>query len=555
MKTNKFFYILLLTFMLNFMLLPQTIRKAFVNGKVYTVDSNNKWAETIITENNKLLFVGSAEEAKKFITKQTEIIDLKGKLVLPGFIDDHTHFMGGGFYLMGLDLFKAKSIEEFKSILREYLKDKPGKWITGGNWDHERWNVKELPTKEMIDNFSENNPVFIRRYDGHMALANSVALKLAGITKETKSPEGGLIVKDKLTGEPTGILKDNAMDLVSRIIPPKSPEDYAQALQAALKHAASLGVTSVEDITNPEDLIYYQQFEKENKLTVRIYTRLPIDLFDNMVKLGIQYNFGSDKLQIGSLKAYADGSLGSSTAWFFDHYSQDTTTFGLPNDIITDGRFKTWAIDADKHKLQISVHAIGDRANSFVLDTFDEISKTNPKWNRRFRIEHAQHIQPKDFARFRNLNVIASVQPHHLIEDGVWAEKRIGKERTKYTHPYKSFLDSSVTLAFGTDWPVVSLNPLIGIFSAVTRETVDGKNPNGWIPEQKISLEDAIKCYTLNSAYAAFQENVKGSLTEGKLADFIVLDKNLFLISPDEIKNAKVLMTVFDGNIIYNKMK
>ena len=555
MKTNKFFYILLLTFMLNFMLLPQTIRKAFVNGKVYTVDSNNKWAETIITENNKLLFVGSAEEAKKFITKQTEIIDLKGKLVLPGFIDDHTHFMGGGFYLMGLDLFKAKSIEEFKSILREYLKDKPGKWITGGNWDHERWNVKELPTKEMIDNFSENNPVFIRRYDGHMALANSVALKLAGITKETKSPEGGLIVKDKLTGEPTGILKDNAMDLISRIIPPKSSEDYAQALQAALKHAASLGVTSVEDITNPEDLIYYQQFEKENKLTVRIYTRLPIDLFDNMVKLGIQYNFGSDKLQIGSLKAYADGSLGSSTAWFFDHYSQDTTTFGLPNDIITGGRFKTWAIDADKHKLQISVHAIGDRANSFVLDTFDEISKTNPKWNRRFRIEHAQHIQPKDFARFRNLNVIASVQPHHLIEDGVWAEKRIGKERTKYTHPYKSFLDSSVTLAFGTDWPVVSLNPLIGIFSAVTRETVDGKNPNGWIPEQKISLEDAIKCYTLNSAYAAFQENVKGSLTEGKLADFIVLDKNLFLISPDEIKNAKVLMTVFDGNIIYNKMK
>lgn len=534
-------------------LLSQENKKAFINGKIYTVNDKQPLAETVIVQNGKIIFVGSNIEAQKIIDNRTEIVDLKGKLMLPGFIDDHTHFISGGFYLLGLNLRPAKSTEEFKSILKNYIDAHHGKWITGGNWDHEAWEKKDLPTKEMIDSFSPNTPVFIDRFDGHMALANSYALKLAGITKNTKNPDGGTIVVDPQTGEPTGILKDNAMSLIYSIIPDASEEEIYKASLAALDEARKNGVTSVQDITYKNDLITYQKLEKEKKLTCRIYTRLPIADYKNLIDAGIQFNFGDDMIKLGSLKAFADGSLGSSTAWFFDKYNQDTTTYGLPMDIVTDGRLERWAMDADKNKLQISTHAIGDRANAFMLDLYEKIENTNPKWDRRFRIEHAQHIRKQDINRFAKLNVIASAQPYHCIDDGVWAAKRIGDERIKDAYPFKSFLEAGVKLCFGSDWTVAPLNPILGIYAAVTRRTLDDKNPNGWIPEQKIGVEDAIKCYTINNAYAAFEENIKGSIEPGKVADLVVLSDDILTIDPTKIRDVNVDMTIFNGELIYQR--
>ena len=531
----------------------QQMKTAFINGKIYTVNENQPLAEAVFVERNKIDFVGSNEEVKKLIDEKTEVIDLNGKLMLPGFIDDHVHFISGGSYLLGIDLRPANSTTEFKNILKEYAKKNPGKWITGGYWDHEKWETKSLPTKEMIDEVVPDQPVFVERLDGHMGVANSYVLKLAGITKDTESPEGGLIVKNPKTGEPTGVLKDNAMSFVYNIIPQATFKENYEAAIAALDEAKRLGITSVQDITYDNALEVYNKLKDEGKLTCRIYTRMPIAEYKKLVEKNIQVGYGDNLIKMGSLKAFADGSLGSSTAWFFDKYNQDTTTYGLPMDIITNGDMEKWCTDADKNHLQLSVHAIGDRANSYMLDLYDKITKENPKWDRRFRIEHAQHVRFQDIPRFAELGVIASVQPYHCIDDGVWAEKRIGPERIKYTYPFKSFLDAGVKICFGTDWYVAPLNPLLGLYAAVTRRTLDDKNPDGWIPEQKISVEDAIKCYTINSAYASFEENTKGSIEVGKLADLIVLSDDILTIDPVKIKDAKVVMTVFDGKVIYRK--
>jgi predicted amidohydrolase YtcJ len=527
-------------------------KKAFTNGKIYTVNVKQLFAEAVVIEGNKIVFVGSNDEVKNHIDDLTEVFDLNGKLMLPGFIDNHVHFTSGGFYLLGIDLRPSKSTEEFKQILSDYVKTHEGKWITGGNWDHEAWEVTDLPTKEMIDDFSTATPIFVDRFDGHMGLANSYALKLAGITKDTESPEGGLIVKDPVTGEPTGIVKDNAMSLVYKVIPPATEEQIYEAALTALDEAKRFGVTSVQDITPPNDLKIYEKLEKENKLTCRIYTRYPIAAYEDLIDWDITAGTGSEKLKNGSLKAFADGSLGSMTAWFFSAYDQDSTTAGLPMDIVLNGDLEDWAFDADEHHLQISTHAIGDAANAYMLDLYKKIKDENPEWDRRFRIEHAQHVRFQDIPKFRETGTIASVQPYHCIDDGVWAEKRIG-ERIKYTYPFAAFLDFGVSICFGTDWPVAPLNPLPGIYAAVTRRTLDGKNPDGWIPEQKISVEDAIKCYTLNSAYASFEEDIKGSIETGKLADLVVLSDDILTIDPVKIKDVTVEMTIVDGEVIYRK--
>ncbi len=531
----------------------QQMKTAFINGKIYTVNDNQPLAESVIIENNKIIFVGSNKDANKIIDDQTSVIDLKGKLMLPGFIDNHVHFITGGFYLLGIDLRLANTTSEFKQILKDYAEKHPGKWITGGYWDHEKWEIKDLPTKEMIDEVIKDQPVFVDRLDGHMGVANSFALKLAGITKDTESPDGGLIVKDPKTGEPTGVLKDNAMYLITKHIPEPTAEENYEALLAALEEAKKLGITSVQDITYKDALDAFEKAKAEGKLTCRIFTRWPIADYQHLVKNNIKIGYGDDLIRMGSLKAFADGSLGSSTAWFFERYDQDTMTTGLPMDIITDGSMEKWCSDADKNGLQLSVHAIGDRANSYMLDLFEKIKKENPNWDRRFRLEHAQHVKFEDIPRFKEIGVIPSVQPYHCIDDGVWAEKRIGPERIKYTYPFKSFLDAGVKMCFGTDWYVAPLNPLLGLYAAVTRRTLDEKNPNGWVPEQKISIEDAIKCYTINSSYASFEENIKGSIEVGKLADLIVLSDDILTIDPVKIKDAQVEMTVFNGKIIYQK--
>ena len=531
----------------------QNMKTAFINGKVYTVNEKQPIAQAVVVEQNKIVFVGSNEEANKLIDVSTNVIDLRGKLMLPGFIDNHVHFITGGFYLLGIDLRPANSTSEFKQILKDYSEKHTGKWITGGYWDHEKWEVNDLPTKEMIDEVVSDQPVFVDRLDGHMGVANSFALKLAGITKDTESPDGGLIVKDPKTGEPTGVLKDNAMYLITKHITDPTQEENYEALLAALDEAKKLGITSVQDITYGDALDAFEKAKAEGKLTCRIFTRWPISDYKSLVEKNIKIGYGDDLIKMGSLKAFADGSLGSSTAWFFDRYDQDTLTTGLAMDIITDGSMEKWCLDADKNGLQLSVHAIGDKANSYMRDLYEKIIKENPEWDRRFRLEHAQHVKFEDVKRFAELGVIASVQPYHCIDDGVWAEKRIGPERIKYTYPFKSFLEAGVKMCFGTDWYVAPLNPLLGLYAAVTRRTLDGKNPDGWVPEQKITIEDAIKCYTINSAYASFEENIKGSIEVGKLADLIVLSDDIFTIDPVKIKDAKVELTMFDGQIIYRK--
>ncbi len=530
---------------------PQTF-KAFINGKIYTVNDKQPFAEAVLIEKNKIIFVGSNDEVLTRTGLIPEVIDLEGKLMLPGFIDNHTHFLSGGFYISGIDLRIAKSKEEFREILKSYIIKHPDRWITGGRWDHETWSEVILPTKELIDDISQNNPVFVSRLDGHMGVANSFALKLAGITKATEDPVGGFIERDPKTGEPTGILKDNAMDLVFKVIPEHSDEEKSEALQAALDEAKRLGVTSVHDITEMNDFNFLLETHQQDKLTCRLYSRLPITNYKKVIEL--ISSFKNDEIfSLGSLKGFSDGSLGSSTAWLSESYENQEDNFGLPNDIVLDGRLEKWSKDADKNHLQICIHAIGDKANSFLLDMYEKIKNENPVWDRRFRIEHAQHLKDKDVKRFSELGVLASMQPVHLLDDGNWAHKRLGEERISSSYKIRSLIDSDADVSFGTDWPVAPLNPLFGIYAAVTRRTSDNKNPEGWIPEEKISVEDAVRCYTLNSAYAGFQEKILGSIETGKLADMIVLSEDIFSISPERIKDVKIEMTIFNGEIIYRK--
>jgi len=545
----KIIFLILFTSILFTMGLPQTNSKAFINGKIYTVNEKLRYAESVIVEENKILFAGSNKEAGKFITNSTEVIDLNGNLMLPGFIDAHVHLINAGFYLLGINLHAAKSREEFKEKLKEYVSKNRGKWITGGYWDHEQWDEKILPYKELIDEFTPNSPVFVERIDGHMGLANSYALKLAGINKNTPDPEGGLIVKDSKTGEPTGILKDNAMTLVYKVIPPYSFNDIYDVALKALESAKQFGVTGVHDISFKDHIKIFNEIEKDGKLTCRIYSILPISEYKYVID-SLENN--SKKIKLGGLKAYADGSLGSSTAWLFEPYTQDTTLTGLPSDVILNGKLEEWAFEADKNKLQVCTHAIGDKANAWVLNLYEKIKKNDPQRKRRFRIEHAQHVRFNNIYQFAENEVIASCQPYHAIDDGVWAEKRIGPARIKYSYPFRSFLDAGLKLSFGSDWPVAPINPLLGIYAAVTRRTLDEKNPGGWIPEQKITVEEAIKCYTINNAYASFEENKLGSIEAGKLADFVVLDQDILTIDPVKIKDTKVILTVLDGEIIYD---
>ncbi|MCH9029466.1 MAG: amidohydrolase [Bacteroidetes bacterium] len=538
------------------------MKTAFINGKIYTVNKEQPIAQAVLIENNKIVFVGSNEEAKKFIGASTKVIDLNSKLMLPGFIDSHLHMISGGFYTLEVDLRPAKSRAEFTSILKEYVKKNPGEWVTQGRWDNEKWDDKSLPTKDWIDDFSQTTPILVKRIDGHLALANSYALKLAGITKDTPSPEGGIIVKDPVTGDPNGLLKDLALELFDTVISEPPEDDYINAALAALNEFKAFGITSVQDITfnfagdenKPlYDLQTYKQLEKNHQLTCRIQARIPIDYYKDLLDKNILHNSGTNYVKLGSIKAYGDGALGSRSAWFFEPYADDSSNYGLVYDIISNGSLKRWALDADKNKLQISIHAIGDRTNNYVLNLYEEIKNENPEWDRRFRIEHAQHLIPGDVKRFKEINVIASVQPYHAIDDGVWVRNRIGKEREMLTHMYRSYLNNNVVIAFGTDWPVAPLNPLYGIYAAVTRRTVDGKNPGGWLPEQKITIEEAIKAYTLDAAYASYEENIKGSIEVGKLADMVVLSDDILMIDPVMIWDVKVEITIFDGKIIYKR--
>lgn len=531
------------------------------NANIHTMDPTNSTAEALAIYGQRIVAVGMTKEIKAMAGPGTRLIDAQGQLIVPGFNDAHVHFLTGGFQLSSVDLRDADTPEEFAERIRRFAEKLPSRrWITGGDWDHERWaavnGMAPLPTKELIDSFTPDTPVFVSRLDGHMALANSLALKLAGVTKDTLDPAGGVIVRDPKTGEPTGVLKDAAMSYVWKVVREASVEEKLAAARAATEHAARLGVTSVQDVSAGTDVGVYQTLLDRGELKTRIYAVSPLPAWERLAKAGVRAHFGSAMLRIGGLKGFSDGSLGSTTAFFYQPYLDAPNTSGLAGDeMFPEGSMLTRVREADRVGLQVMIHAIGDRANDLILSIFEQVTRENGEHDRRFRIEHAQHLRREDIARFGRAKVIASMQPYHAIDDGRWAEKRIGKERAKTTYAFRSLLDAGATLAFGTDWTVAPLDPMLSIYAAVTRRTIDGKNPQGWVPEQKISVEEAVRAYTMGSAYAEFQDGEKGSITPGKLADLVMLSRDIFKIDPREVEKVKVVMTIVDGRIVHELKK
>jgi hypothetical protein len=528
------------------------------NARVWTVDAKQPRAEAIAILGDRIVAVGGASEIDQWRGDTTRVIDARGHLLLPGFDDAHVHFSSGGLSLDSIHLRDAPSAAEFARRIAERAAVTPaGEWITGGEWDDQVWAQKsggraELPTRQMIDDATRSVPVFVERLDGHMVLANSAALRIIGITRETPDPPGGQIVRDA-DGEPTGILKDAAMVAGYAKIPPLSHERRLKAVRRAMAHAARIGVTSVQDMNSSyEDVAVYAELAERGELTVRIYAAPPISEWQDQAKLGLRRAFGSSWLRYGAVKAFADGSLGSTTAYMFAPYRDAPQSYGLlGQDMLPPEKIHNNLLGVDRANMQACTHAIGDRAVSTVLDLYSEVEKQDGPRDRRFRIEHAQHVAAKDFARFRDLGVVASMQPYHAIDDGRWAETRISAELARTSYAWRTMLDNHIHLAFGTDWPVAPLEPLISVYAAVTRATLDGKHPQGWFPEQKLKVSEAIEAYTMGSAYAEFQEKQKGSITVGKLADVILLSDDVFTIEPKAIQDVTVELTVVGGRIVY----
>jgi predicted amidohydrolase YtcJ len=524
------------------------------NAKIWTVDRAQPRAEAVAIFRDRIIAVGGNSAIEAWRGPETRVVDAGGHLLLPGFNDAHVHFVSAGIELDSVQLNDATSKEEFARRIAERARmTRKGEWILGGDWDETKWDPPVLPTKELIDSLTPDTPVFLSRYDGHMVLANSLALRLAAITAKTADPPGGVIVRDA-QGNPTGALKDAAMDLASKAVPPLSREQRSQAVRRALAHAASLGVTSVQHM-NPDyaDIAVYNEMLERGELTTRIYAAPLIAGVDDQVKIGIRHAFGGPYLRIGAVKAYADGSLGSRTAYFYEPYLDQPGTRGLladgmhPISLMRDRMLK-----ADAAGLQLCTHAIGDEAISMILDLYSDVVKSGGERDRRMRIEHAQHMADKDFDRFRELQVIASVQPYQAIDDGRFAEPRIGHDRASRTYAFRTFLEHGVRLAFGTDWDIAPLNPMLTLYAAVTRATLDGKNPNGWFPEQKLTITEAIEAYTMGSAFAEFQENEKGSITPGKLADMVLLSQDILSIAPEKIRDTIVLKTFVGGKLVWD---
>ncbi|HXE58671.1 MAG TPA: amidohydrolase [Gemmatimonadales bacterium] len=522
-----------------------------VFGRVWTGDTARPWAEGVAVSGDSILAVGDSAEIARHVGEATRVLGNGAALVTPGFSDAHVHFVDGGFQLASVDLRDADTPGEFIARLKAFAAERqPGEWIVGGDWDHERWPGTPLPRREWIDSVTPNNPVFVERLDGHMALANSLALKHAGITRATPDIPGGTIVRDPKTGEPTGILKDAAQDPVYAAMPAPSPAQRDAALARAMAFAASKGVTAVHDVSVPrDDLGAYLRAKAAGRLTVRATLFFPLGDWQWVADTVAGLGRGDDWLRIGGVKGYVDGSLGSTTALFYTAYNDDPSTTGLL--VTPEDSLRAWIGGADSAGLQVVVHAIGERANGLLLDIFDSVAQAHGARDRRFRIEHAQHLRREDIERIARLGVIASMQPYHAIDDGRWAEKRIGPDRIRTTYAFRSLLDRGAHLAFGSDWTVAPIDPILGIYAAVTRRTLDGKHPRGWVPEEKITVEEALRAYTYENAYATFAERRRGLLKPGYLADLVLLDRDLFTIPPETIDQAQVRTTVVGGKVVY----
>lgn len=525
------------------------ITLAIVNGVVWTGNPAQPRAEAIAIAGDRIIEVGTTAAIRALVTGSTRVIDARGGMVAPGFIDAHVHFLTAGMNLASVQLRDARTPAEFISRLKAFAGTiQPGTWITGGDWDHQNWGG-QLPERAWIDSVTPDNPVWINRLDGHMALANTTALRAATVPMSGGDVAGGTIMRDS-TGAPAGVFKDNAQELVDRAVPEPTPEMLDRALEAATDYVAERGVTSVHNMGSWSDIATFKRARSAGKLRTRIYAAVPLSTWGRLRDTVATSGRGDAWLRIGALKGFVDGSLGSHTAAMMQPFTDAPADTGLlvntPEDLYA------WTSGADKAGLHVLVHAIGDRAIKLQLGVFERVAGENGARDRRFRIEHAQHIAPSDIERFGKLGVIPSMQPYHAIDDGRWAEKFIGPERAKTTYAFRSLQETGARLAFGSDWFVAPPTPLEGIYAAVTRRTLDDRTPGGWVPEQKIGVEDALRAYTIGGAFASFEEKEKGSLEVGKLADIVVIDRDLTRFAPESIRDARIKYTIVGGRVVYS---
>ena len=521
---------------------------AVVNARIWTGDPARPWAEALVVEGERVAHVGSSAEVRKRVAAPARVIDARGMLITPGFIDAHLHFLQGGLALASVQLRDADTPAEFSRRIAERAASMPrGRWITHGDWDHERWGGA-LPRRGWIDAVTPDHPVWVNRHDSHMSLANSAALRAAGVTRDTGDVAGGTIVRD-VDGEPTGLFKDNARLLVDRAVPPPTDAEHDAALDAAMRHVAANGVTAVHHMGTWEDLAVFERAHAARRLGTRIYAAVPLATWSRLRDRVAATGRGDAWLRIGALKGFVDGSLGSHTAAMLEPYTDAPHDRGLF--VTSPADLGAWCSAADAAGLHLIVHAIGDHAIRVQLDVYERIAGEHGPGDRRFRIEHAQHAAPSDQPRFALLNVVASMQPYHAIDDGRWAERVIGAERARYTYPIRSLLDAGARIAFGSDWPVAPATPLEGIYAAVTRRTLDGAHLGGWHPEQRVTVEEALRAYTSVAAFAGFAEHETGTLTRGKLADFTMIDRDITRAPPESLAEARVMMTVVGGRIVH----
>lgn len=529
---------------------PSTPPDLIAVGHVWTGDSAHPSAEAVAVRGDTIVAVGDSATLLSQAGEQTRV--LRGAMVTPGLMDDHTHFLSWGVTLAAVDLRDAATPEEFVRRIAAFARTlKPGEWILGGNWDHERFPGAPMPRREWVDSVTPDNPVLVDRYDGHMILANSAALRAAGVDRMVRDVPGGEIVRGP-SREPTGIFRDAAMDLVGRAVPAPSESQMDSAAARAIRDAAEHGVTGVAFVTAAwPEIAALRRAKARGTLTLRVSAYSPIADWRNAAESLRVNGPGDAMLRIAGVKGMVDGSLGSTTAWFFEPFSDARHTTGLQ--VTNIDSLRAWIARSDSAGLQVVVHAIGDRANAWLLDVFDSVAQAHGSRDRRFKIEHAQHLRRADFARFAALGVQPSMQPYHAIDDGRWAEKRIGPERIKTTYAFRSLLDAGARLAFGSDAPVAPLDPIQGIYGAVTRSTLDGKNPGGWVPEEKISVDEALRAYTSANAWGMYWDGVTGVLRPGLQADLVVLDRDLRAIRPEEIRDAKVTATVVGGRVVFSR--
>jgi predicted amidohydrolase YtcJ len=534
------------------LLVPPAVRaqpaeRIYTNGVVWTGTGT---FEAFAVRDGRIVAVGSARGMDHLRGPRTVEEDLLGAFVTPGLVDSHVHFFTGGFGLAGVDLRAARTPEEFVQRLAAFARTQsPGTWITGGDWDHEAWGGR-LPERAWIDSVTANHPVFVNRLDGHMALANTLALRLAGVPDSVRAPEGGEIVRTA-DGRIAGVFKDEAMPLVGRAIPDPTPAQFDAAFERAQGHALSLGITQVHDVGSFGgwlDLEAIRRAHAADRLRLRFYSLVPVHTWRRLDQYVREHGRGDDRHKWGGLKGFVDGSLGSTTAWFYDPFTDAPETSGLV--VVDTAAFARDLASADSAGLHLAVHAIGDRANDWILSVFARLKARGGPADRRFRVEHAQHLSDAAIARFGRDGVIPSMQPYHAIDDGRWAERRIG-DRIRTTYAFRSLLDAGAPLAFGSDWTVAPLSAAEGLYAAVTRATLDGAHPGGWVPAQRIAVEAALRAYTHGGAYAGFWEGLTGTLAPGKAADFVVWDRNPLTIPAAELRHLRARRTFVGGEEVY----